>query len=54
MLYQLAKLELGERAGFVISWKDEPEYGPKMGNISMNSKELLIPTGVIPGIDSFC
>lgn len=40
-------------AGFVIIRKDEPEYGSKMGNISMNCKKLLIPTGIIPGIDSF-
>lgn len=40
-------------AGFVIIWKDETDYGSKMGNISMNCKKLLIPTGIIPGIDSF-
>ena len=43
--------ETGRWAGFLIIWKDEPECGSKMENISTDSKKLLFPTGVIPGID---
>lgn len=38
-------------ADFLIIWKDYPECGSKMENISIDCKKLLFPTGIIPGID---